>query len=94
MQALKKARKLIEKNHHKASALVLSRLILALESETPVNLSELYQLDDGDFSLALKVMKNWRLDRCYTTKAVLLDLSMQIDLQATNKAEKKPPATA
>jgi hypothetical protein len=86
VQALKKARKLIEKNNQKASALVLSKLILALESESPFNLSELYQLDYDDFSLAMDVMKDWRLDRYYTTKAVLLDLSMQLDQQATKAA--------
>ena len=85
MQALKKARKLIEKKPQKPSALVLSRLILALESESLFNLSELYQLDYDDFSLAMDIMKDWRLDRYYTTKAVLLDLSLQIDQRAPSQ---------
>ena len=83
MQALKKARKLIEKKPEKSSALALSQLILALESETPYNLSSLYQIDYDDFELALEVIKDWRLDRYYSTKAVLLDLSMQIDESAS-----------
>jgi hypothetical protein len=83
MQALKKARKLIEKKPEKPSALVLSQLILALESSSPFNLSELYQMDYDDFLLAMDVIKDWRLDRYYATKAVLLDLSMQIDQQAS-----------
>jgi hypothetical protein len=87
MQALKKARKLIEKKTEKASAQVLSRLVLALESDTPFNLSEIYQLDYDDFLLAVDVIKDWRLDRYYTTKAVLLDLSMQIEQHA---AREKP----
>lgn len=78
MQALKKARKLIEKKPEKASTLVFSQLILSLESEAPFNLSALYQMDYDDFELAMEVIKDWRLDRYYTTKAVLLDLSMQI----------------
>ena len=79
MQALKKVRKLIEKNFEKPSTVVLSQLILALESKTPFDLTELYQLDYDDFLLAIDVIKDWRLDRYYTTKAVLLDLSMQVD---------------
>lgn len=82
MQALKKARKLIEKKPQKSSARVLSQLILALESETPFNLTELYQLDYDDFLLAMDIIKDWRLDRYYSTKAVLLGLSMQVDEHA------------
>jgi hypothetical protein len=89
MQALKKARKLIEKKPEKPSALVLSQLILALESSSPFNLSELYQMDYDDFLLAMDVIKDWRLDRYYATKAVLLDLSMQIDQQASVPAADK-----
>jgi hypothetical protein len=89
MQALKKARKLIEKKPEKPSALVLSQLILALESSSPFNLSELYQMDYDDFLLAMDVIKDWRLDRYYATKAVLLDLSMQIDQQASVPAAHK-----
>ena len=89
MQALKKARKLIEKKPEKPSALVLSQLILALESSSPFNLSELYQMDYDDFLLAMDVIKDWRLDRYYATKAVLLDLSMQIDQQAGAPATDK-----
>ena len=99
MQALKKARKLIEKKPEKPSALVLSQLILALESSSPFNLSELYQMDYDDFLLAMDVIKDWRLDRYYATKAVLLDLSMQIDQQAgapatDNQAVVEAPAKA
>jgi hypothetical protein len=93
MQALKKARKLIEKKPEKASALALSQLILALESESPYNLSSLYQMDYDDFELALEVIKDWRLDRYYSTKAVLLDLSMQID-ETAGKAKKEDTVPA
>jgi hypothetical protein len=82
MQALKKARKLIENKPQKTSAKVFSKLILALESESMFNLADLYQLDFDDFSLAMDIMKDWRLDRYYTTKAVLLDLSMQLEQNA------------
>lgn len=93
MQALKKARKLIEKKPEKSSALALSQLILALESESPYNLSSLYQMDYDDFELALEVIKDWRLDRYYSTKAVLLDLSMQID-ETAGKLKQEDGGTA
>ena len=93
MQALKKARKLIEKKPEKSSALALSQLILALESESPYNLSSLYQMDYDDFELALEVIKDWRLDRYYSTKAVLLDLSMQID-ETAGKLKQEDAGTA
>ena len=82
MQALKKARKLIENKPQKTSSQVFSKLILALESESMFNLADLYQLDFDDFSLAMDIMKDWRLDRYYTTKAVLLDLSLQLEQNA------------
>jgi hypothetical protein len=97
MRALKKARKLIENKSGKPAADILSRLVLALESEVPFLLSELYSLDYDEFNLAMEVMTEWRLDRYYTSKAVLLDLSMQVSLQqAQIKAEaaKAPVAKA
>ena len=93
MQALKKARKLIEKKPQKASAVALSQLILALESETPYNLSAWYQLDYDDFLLAMDIIKDWRLDRYYSTKAVLLGLSMQIEQQASLCASDQAPVS-
>lgn len=94
MHALKKARKLIEKKPEKASALALSQLILALESETPFNLTELYQLDYDDFLLSMDVIKDWRLDRYYSTKAVLLGLSMQVEAHANTAAETEATSAA
>lgn len=81
MRALKKARKLIENKSGKPAADILSRLVLALESDAPFQLSDLYSLDYDDFNLAMEVMAEWRLDRYYTSKAVLLDLSLQLNLQ-------------
>lgn len=81
MRALKKARKLIENHAGKPKAEILSRLVLALESEAPFLLSDLYKLDYDDFQLAMEIMAEWRLDRYYTSKAVLLDLSMQVSQQ-------------
>ena len=78
MRALKQARKLIEKKPESPAAQALSTLVVALESETPFALQSLYQLDYDDFELALDVIKEWRLDRYYSSKVRLLDLSVQL----------------
>lgn len=78
MRALKQARKLIEKNPDSSAAHALSTLVVALESETPFDLQSLYQLDYDDFELALDLLKEWRLDRYYSSKVRLLDLSVQL----------------
>ncbi len=92
MIALKKARKLIENHTGKPKAEILSRLVLALESEVPFQLSDLYRLDYDDFHLAMEIMAEWRLDRYYTSKAVLLDLSMQVSQQQAHATEPVPQA--
>ena len=92
MRALKKARKLIENKSGKPAADTLSRLVLALESEVPFLLSDLYSLDYDDFNLAMEGMAEWRLDRYYTSKAVLLDLSMQETLQKAQPGAEAPKA--
>ena len=92
MRALKKARKLIENKSGKPAADILSRLVLALESDAPFQLSDLYSLDYDDFNLAMEVMAEWRLDRYYTSKAVLLDLSLQLNLQQTAAAQAQTEA--
>ncbi|MGM9425549.1 hypothetical protein [Hydrogenophaga sp. MI9] len=79
MRALKKARKLIEKSPASPAAETLSSLVVALESETPFALAELYKLDYDDFQLALELLTEWRLDRYYTSKLRLLDVSVQVD---------------
>ena len=92
MIALKKARKLIENHAGKPKAEILSRLVLALESAVPFQLSDLYRLDYDEFHLAMEIMAEWRLDRYYTSKAVLLDLSMQVNQQGAQTPEAIPQA--
>jgi hypothetical protein len=89
MRALKKARKLIENHSGKPEAEILSRLVVALESETPYPLTDLYKLDYDDFALALEVLTEWRLDRYYMSKVRLLDLSVQL-----SEMHKETPAAA
>lgn len=97
MRALKQARKLIEKKPESPAAQELSTLVVALESETPFALQSLYQLDYDDFELALDVLKEWRLDRYYSSKVRLLDLSVQLGemrQEAPAKADAVPDKAA
>jgi hypothetical protein len=76
MKALKKVRKLIQKNPLDATSRTLSTLVVALESETTFDLGSLYRLPYADFELALELLAEWRLDRYYSSKLQLLDLSL------------------
>jgi hypothetical protein len=78
MRALKQARKLIEKQPESNTAQTLSALVVALESETPFALQSLHQLVCGEFELAMALRKQWRPDRYHSSKARLLDLSVQV----------------
>ncbi len=78
MRAIKQARKLIESEPHGAAAEVLSRLVIALETEQPFVLTDLYRLGYKDFELAIEVIEEWRLDRYYAGKARLLSLSVML----------------
>lgn len=83
MLAIKKARKLIQTNPETPSAKVLSALVIALESDQAFPLSQLYTLNFNQFELALEILSEWRLDRYYSSKGRLLDLSLQAsELQA------------
>lgn len=77
MLAIKKARKLIENNPGDPSAQIIAALVLALESEASISVTQLYQLDNKRFELALEILDEWRLDRHYASKLRLLDSSSQ-----------------
>ena len=78
MNAIKRARKFIAKNSHTEEASTLARLVLALESDEAFGLSDLYRLDYDAFNLAIEILKEWRLDRYYMSKAKLHDLAVQV----------------
>ena len=65
MNAIKKARRIIEANPDSLEAKTLASLVLALESAGPVVLEEMYKLDSQNFELAIQVLREWRLDRYY-----------------------------
>lgn len=78
MNAIKKARKYIEKDPMSGSSVVLAQLVRSLESEVQFNLVDLYKLDYERFDLAIDILREWRLDRYFTGKAKLHDLSVQV----------------
>ena len=77
MRAIKKARKLIEKDPTKPEAAVLSKLILALETGSDFSFAPMYELSINEFDLAIDVIKDWRLDRYYEGKVKALDVALQ-----------------
>ena len=78
MNENKKARRLIEANPHTDAAKTLAALVRALESEEKFDLGALYKLNYDNFNLAIEILKEWRLDRYFSGKAKLHDLSVQV----------------
>ncbi len=85
MIAIKAARKYIESNPDNADAKALSELVVALETEGQISVPKLYSLNFKNFELAVEVLKEWRLDRYYSSKMRLLDLAAQL-----SKVPEKP----
>jgi hypothetical protein len=78
MLAIKKARKFIQANPADPSAQIIAELVLALQSEATISVARLYKLDNKQFELALKILDEWRLDRHYASKLLLIDSSVQL----------------
>ena len=77
MRAIKVARRLIETDPLSPSAKVISALVTALETESAFSIKDLYTLDETEFTLALKILRDWRLDRYYLGKAKMFDVALQ-----------------
>jgi hypothetical protein len=91
MLAIKKARKYIEAHPDEADAIVLSSLVLALESDAPMTFSSLYSLDYDRFKLSLEIIEEWRLDRYYSSKIRLLEASMEVGRLSTRTPDAVKP---
>ncbi|MDP3618171.1 MAG: hypothetical protein Q8R63_00120 [Ramlibacter sp.] len=89
MRTIKSARRLIENNPDEPAARILAKLVLSLETEGTFKLNDLYALSPEHFDLAIDVLRDWRLDRYYMSKAKLFDVSWQ--LQELQDASKKNP---
>ncbi|APW39240.1 hypothetical protein RD110_20155 [Rhodoferax koreense] len=92
MNAIKQAKNHIAKNPFTESAKTFADLVLSLESQEPFRLERLYELDLGDFDLALAMLKEWRLERYYAGKAKLYDFALQLNQLDTTTAQ--PAETA
>jgi hypothetical protein len=85
MRAIKKAKKIIEKNPEMVQAKVLSQLVLSLESDTEFQIKQLYDLPQDEFDFAIQILKEWRIDRHYMGKAKTFDTAyhaLALDLQS------------
>lgn len=92
VNAIKEARRFIERHPAQNNARVLASLVLALESDHSFELQQLYTLDYKAFELAIDVLREWRLDRYYAGKAKLFDLSLQVS-ELSPAAAAAAPAT-
>jgi hypothetical protein len=83
MNAIKKARRLIESNPVSRPATTLALLVRALESDESFEIADLYDLSFDHFNLAIDILKEWRLDRYYMSKAKLHDVAVYVaDIKA------------
>jgi hypothetical protein len=87
MNAIKTARKMIAAQPTSEASRTLAQLVLALESEGVLGVSELYKLDLEAFDLAIDILKEWRIDRYYAGKAKLFDLSLQVAALPDQRAQ-------
>ena len=78
MNSIKSVQKLIQRDPDNAEARVLSDLLVALESNSHIEIVKLYGLKLENFDLALKVLQEWRLARYYSGKGNRLDLATQV----------------
>ena len=77
MNAIKLARRQIERDPSRDASRALARLVIALEDGVSFDVACLYKLDYETFQLALAIVEEWRLDRYYASKLKLTDVSLQ-----------------
>lgn len=75
MRAIKKAKRIIEKDPSQPFAKFLTTLVLSLETQTEFPTKQLYELSIDDFDFALQILKEWRIDRHYMGKAKTFDVA-------------------
>jgi ATP-dependent protease HslVU (ClpYQ) peptidase subunit len=76
MNAIKRVRNFVLANPRSKAAAIFTQLAVELERAGPFRISDLYELDYDQFELALELIKDWRLDRYYTSKLILLDIAL------------------
>lgn len=78
MFAITQARKFIESQPEDPQSQILTKLVVALQSDAHFPISELYELDVRNFRLALDIVYEWSVDRHYAKKQKLLDVIQNI----------------
>jgi ATP-dependent protease HslVU (ClpYQ) peptidase subunit len=73
MNAIKQIRKYLEQNPESEAAQILTRLSASLAEEGSFSLADLYRLDYDSFTLAVELLKDWRLDRYYAARLRLIE---------------------
>ena len=74
MNAIKEIRKYLEKHPESEASRTLARLAASLAEEGLFDLGELYELDHQSFTLAIELLRDWRLDRYYAARIRLFDV--------------------
>jgi len=86
MDALQEAIKRIHTQPQDPTSSTLSDLIKSLDCGEHFDLSKLYTLNYSDFSLAMSILKQWRLDSFRYERGALMkaagDASLKIDISA------------
>jgi len=77
MRAIKKIKRIIERNPQDKDSQIFSKLITSLAEEIDFSVKDLYELDNHNFQLAIEVLQEWRLDRFYMGKAKVFDVALQ-----------------
>ena len=75
MRAIKKAKRIIEKDPAQPFAQFLTQLILSLESNNDFTIQKMYELTHDEFAFAIDILKEWRIDRHYMGKAKTFDVA-------------------
>ena len=96
MDALREAMKKIHADPENTIARAFSDLITSLDSGGGFDLSRLYQLNYSDFSLAMTILQQWRLDSYRYERGALAkaatDPTVAIDVTALRYGRWEMPA--
>jgi len=74
MRAIQKIQTFIESFPESVDAQALARLILSLQAEAHLCLSDLYKLNAEHFDWAMELLRDWRIDRFYRGRARAFNL--------------------
>jgi hypothetical protein len=98
MDALHEAIKKIHAQPEDPTSSTLSDLIKSLDSGEHFDLNKLYQLNYSDFSLAMNMLKQWRLDSYRYERGTLMkaagDPSSKLDVAALRYGRWEAPTRA